>query len=147
MKNRWKYIVIAMLSLVVIFHIGVVIYIADEDFELTSKDYYDRTLTYQETIEAARLAKSLKWEYRISESGRTLLLAVRTPDAEPARLEAATLTLYRPDNSDLDHHSNLEVDGEGFRATIPQLAKGRWRLTVNGQWQGKPVHYETDFSM
>lgn len=140
--NHWKYVVIGLLLSVAIFHIGAIFYIGDRDYQLTSTDYYDREIAYQDTLEALRAGKAYIWT--TEEQGQYLYIAVRDVNQQPVTLNQPKARLYKPNDAALDQDQDMELTGPGnYRLTVGQLKAGPWKLTVEGQQNDQAIAWQT----
>lgn len=144
-KNYWKYIIMTLLGLVATFHIGAVIYIIDEDYELTSKDYYEQELDHEGMIERVRAGKSYKWDLRLTTEG--LQLKVADAAGQSVALEDVTLHLYKPNESESDKKLRLKPNADGNYVTPTSLAKGLWHARVEAKSGGNAVAYRTSLAL
>ena len=142
MKNYWKYIIIALLAGVAVFHFGALYMIWDEDYELTSADYYEQESAYVEMTARLKAGAPYRWDCRL-EQGRIRLAVHDAADAVPA-LETVRVRLYKPDNAAADRELSLEADGRGaWHAATGALPSGLWRLTVLAELDGTELAHKT----
>lgn len=140
--NYWKYIVIALLSSVAVFHVGAIFYIGDRDYQLTSTDYYDREIAYQSTLEAMRAGKAYIWT--TEERGDELLINVRDANQQALQLETPSVHLYKPSDNRQDQDQVLAMTEPGcYRLKIAQLKPGPWNLTLTAKAAGQPIAWQT----
>ena len=146
--NYWKYIIIGLLGFVALFHAAVIWYIRGENYELTSPDYYDRELRYQERIDKLRAGKAYAWSCRLSEDQRWLELQVVDPNGAAVVLSDISVTLYRPNDAGLDRQLLMEPGGSsGYRAPLAELEPGLWKVTVDAtNDRGTALAYQTRLS-
>lgn len=144
MKNYWKYIVMTLLGLVATFHIGAVIYIIDEDYELTSKDYYEQEAGHEAMIERIRAGKAFNWELKYQ--GEGLLLKVTNPDGSPVSLDNIKLHLYKPDDSHNDRDMVLKPSEDGNYRVATTLTKGLWHARVEARQDQTAIAYRTSLA-
>lgn len=136
-KNYWKYIIMSLLGGIALFHLGALWYIWGNQYELTSKDYYAKTLRHQDMIERLREGKAFLWRYDVAEDGQSLVVDVRNPNGEGVALQEVKATLYRPDSAGLDQEITLAQGEAGvYTAPIDALKPGAWKLTVLANLDG-----------
>jgi len=147
-QNYWKYIVIGLLSFVIIFHLGAIWHIVGQRFELTSADYYEQDRQYQNTIDALEAAAAFKWRCQVDPARTGFELRVHDEQGEPVDLSAVELRLYRPNDASQDLTAPLAVAGAGhYRADLPLLADGRWRITVVAERDGQTLMYREETAL
>ncbi len=142
MNNTWKYIVIALLASVAIFHIGAIVVIGNRDYQLTSDDYYDREIAYQETLEAMRLGKALVCQ-AVETNGR-LEVSIKDLNGGAVVLADLSVHLYKPNDASQDRTQKLVAIAPG-RYQLPQavLKSGPWQLTLEGLFEGQKLAWQT----
>jgi len=140
-QNYWKYIVIALLAGVALFHIGAVSMIWGEEYELISGDYYAEESAYTEMIANLKAGAPYRWDYTLSE--RDVTLAVRdAADAVPA-LDNVRVRLYKPNDASADRELTLTRSEQGWTAPTGTLQRGLWRVTVLAELNGETLAYKT----
>lgn len=136
MKNYWKYIVIALLGGIALFHLTALWFIRGQNYELTSPDYYAQELKHQEMIDKLREGKSFVWECDVAEDGQSLVLDVKDLNGQDVALHEVKATLYRPDSAGLDQELLLAANEPGrYTAPINALKPGPWKVTVMANHQ------------
>lgn len=107
--------------------------------ELVSADYYSRSLTYDQRIDAARTGDALAREVSAVFGGDPLAIVVTLPRAHAAAAEG-TLTFYRPSSAGSDLVVPIALDAAGQqRVEAGRLASGRWILKM--EWSAGGVRY------
>jgi len=140
--SNLKWLVYALLGSVMLFHFVAIWYVREQRYELTSPDYYQRELGYQETIERYRAGEDLQWQVSLDAGRGRLSLQARDRGGANVALEDLTGRLYRPNAAGMDRDIALEAAGDGsYVAIFEPLAGGRWNLTLEGTWQGRAVAY------
>lgn len=170
-KNYWKYIIFTLVAFVVIFHIGAIIYIQQgPNFELTSRDYYERGQSYESEIQAVQRGRTLNWQLDFNKDGQVIAELSPLPtgtEVEIEQIQMITLELQRPNRSEWDRMLTLErvqetsspvTDGdEGATgesvddASDPVhrfvhdsvLQAGRWRVRASFEWNELQYLYKT----
>ncbi len=142
MNNAWKYIVISLLASVAIFHVGAIVVIGDRDYQLTSTDYYEREIAYQDTLEALRRGKAMIW--RTAEQNNRLEIKVTNLNGQPLTLAQPSVRLYKPNDADQDRSQALATDEPGtYGLDLTNLKPGPWQLTVEGLHEGQKMAWQT----
>ncbi|MDJ0835139.1 MAG: FixH family protein [Acidobacteriota bacterium] len=141
MKNYWKYIVISMLAGVAVFHIGAVMYIWGENYELTSPDYYEQESAYMDLVPKLKAGAVYQWQANFSRDGVSLKVT-DAAGAVPA-LENLTLALYKPDKAGLDRTLTLTPDGSGAWRAEAGLVTGLWRYTITANLGETELAYKS----
>jgi nitrogen fixation protein FixH len=121
-----------------------VIFALGQPVELVSADYYSRSLTYDQQIDAARQADGLGETMGATRSDDGRSVIVRLPRAQAQSADVSgTLTLYRPSSVGADRVVPLAVDAVGTqRVSLDGLARGRWILKMDWQAQGRRYYRE-----
>jgi nitrogen fixation protein FixH len=105
--------------------------------ELVSADYYQRSISHDARLEAARHADELGDTVRVSTvaDGRALMV---TLPRDHRSVVSGTLTLYRPSNAHADRVVPLTVDANGIqRVSLDGVAPGRWIVEMEWQAHGR----------
>ncbi|MCB1042937.1 MAG: FixH family protein [Acidobacteria bacterium] len=128
--NPYKIMVFALLSFTVIAHIFAFISAHSIDIELTSNDYYDREIRYQDTLEARRRAQAFNWQLEVTGNQATLTLSHKDQTPFPSDIHAY---FYRPQQASADHQIVFEPLGDGtYRASTGHVSAGLWKVTLTG---------------
>lgn len=107
--------------------------------ELVSADYYSRSLTHDQRIDAARVGDALAGGVSAVLAGEPLAVVVTLPRAHAADA-AGTLTFYRPSSAGSDIIVPIALDASGVqRVDAARLAGGRWILKM--EWSAAGVRY------
>ena len=130
----WKYIIISLVSFVVLFHVGAIIYLNQgPSYELTSSDYYEKGQAYEQEIQALNRGMLFSWDLDVSTPGKMRLSLVPKEGPHPISpgVQAIQIELLRPNDSTMD--STLELireTNENQFSGDHQLKKGRWHARL-----------------
>ena len=146
--NYWKYIVMSLLGLIMLFHIGAVWHIRGNHYELTSPDYYARELDHESMLAKLRAGSGWQWQVNLKSGTRELLISVTNAEGIAVPLSHAQATLYRPNHADLDQAVELVGQQDNrMIARLDRLDQGRWDLTVEGVIGQTQVAYHERLSV
>lgn len=107
--------------------------------DLVSADYYSRSLTHDQRIDAARRADALAGTMEVALAGDPLAIVVTLPRSHAADA-SGTLTFYRPSNVRNDVVVPIALDTGGVqRVDAGRLASGRWIVKL--EWSSGGVRY------
>ena len=119
----------SLLAGVAVFHIGAVVYIWGEDYQLTSEDYYEEEQTYSDMVQRLRRGSAYTCDLQLNT--RSLRLAVRDVTDGRPELSDVIVKLYKPDDADADQELVLKRDENGvWFADLDGLRPGLWQYTV-----------------
>lgn len=105
--------------------------------DLVTEKYYQKELTYQESINASKNAKQLSSPVKIYRSSNGL--TVEFPENFDPTLLKGKVFLYRPSNKHLDFEMPLSLSNNYLLVPENRLLDGRWNITV--QWTYKDTPY------
>lgn len=138
----WKYIIMGLLAGIMLFHFSALYYIRNQNYELTSPDYYQKELEHQDLIEAIKHGKQYQWEVSLSDDQSFLSVSVMDANGSIANLSHLTIQYLRPNDSKLDQHIHLTRQQDGhFAGELLPLAAGRWNCLIQGELQGKAIAF------
>lgn len=131
----WKYIVIALMAFIVVFHIGAIIYIQEgTNFELTSRDYYQKGQVYEQEIQAMNRGNGFSWEFNVNQPGKIVVTLVPNSGDTvfSSMVKTMTLDLMRINDSNLDTSLTLTRQGDTLVFSgDAHLKKGLWRMAAS----------------
>lgn len=103
-------------------------------YDLVTKEYYQEGLKHDERQKAIARTKALETSPSIEIDVPHERLIIRVPDFA----HDAVLTLYRPSDSRLDKHYDLQ-DGAPSQISLLDLHPGRWEARIS--WQTDQKNY------
>ncbi|CAM1373031.1 Cytochrome C oxidase Cbb3 [Tenacibaculum litopenaei] len=140
MKLNWgTSIVIAIIAFIGFIMYFVITMSTDKSYnhDLVTEKYYQKELTYQESINASKNAKQLSSPVKIYRSSNGL--TVEFPENFDPTLLKGKVFLYRPSNKHLDFEMPLSLSNNYLLVPENRLLDGRWNITV--QWTYKDTPY------
>lgn len=144
----WKYIILGLLVSIMLFHFGALYYIRNQNYELTSPDYYQKEIEHESLIEAMRQGHAFKWDLSYSDDNTFVFLKVTDANGEVAALEELSIQYDRPNNASFDQHIHLvKQESSHWAGQIEPLAAGRWNCLVTGRYQGRDIAWQQKLNM
>ncbi|WP_423129148.1 FixH family protein [Gaoshiqia sp. Z1-71] len=115
-----------------------------QDYYLVEKDYYQKSVNYQEQIERIRNANQLMVKPDFSYGNHRLTLQL--PPEFKGKTIAGQLRIYSPVNEAYDLSFNLKPD-TALRQylALEQLPKGRYTLKLDWTAGEKAYYFEQNF--
>lgn len=139
MRLNWGWAIGLVYVAFVVATLSFVTFAFSKPVELVSADYYSRSLTHDERIDAARVGDALAGGVSAVLGGDPLAVIVTLP-RDHASDAKGTLTFYRPSSAGSDVVVPLALDASGLqRVDAGALAAGRWILKM--EWSSGGVRY------
>lgn len=143
MKINWGMGIVIAIGLFMTF-ILVLVYkmTVDEkyDYDLVVEEYYKKELAFQEEIDAERNALSLSESIKGTKVDSGWLLTF-PKEIDSSKIKGSVF-LYRPSNKQLDFDFSIELSGLNLLIPDERLLDGRWNITVEWEYDGKPYLYK-----
>ncbi len=137
----YKVLIFGLLSVAVIANLVAIFVSTQLDIDLTSADYYEREINYEETLEARRRGQGFQWTIDHENNIMSVHLKAHTNSPMPVAMHAY---LYRPQTAASDFEIELKAQESGlFNASMPLLDPGKWRLTLRGDTPSGAIEYQT----
>ena len=110
------------------------------DYDMVVEEYYKQELAFQDEIDAEKNAMSLseRIEGKKVENGWLLTFP---KELENSQIKGSVF-LYRPSNKQLDFDFSIELSGLNLLIPDERLLDGRWNITVEWEYKGKPFLYK-----
>ena len=112
----------------------------DYNHDLVVEEYYKKELAFQEEIDAEKNALSLSERIKGKKVDNGWLLTF-PKEIEGSQIEGSVF-LYRPSNKQLDFDFSIELSGLNLLIPDERLLDGRWNITVEWEYKGKPYLYK-----
>ena len=141
-KFNWGKGIFIAITVFVIGILSMVSYLISLDFYLVNNNHYEEGVQYQKTIDSKARTDSLAEPVVILFDDERVAVKVVFPDAVMEKAQEGTISLYRPNNSEMDMKLPIEF-GAGNTHVIPmeRMDKGKWVLTIN--WKMDSLDYVT----
>lgn len=139
MKMNWGKGIVLSFLIFMIAILSMVIYILNQKFDLVADNYYEKTLTYQNQIDAEKRTLSEKEIVFIEEEK---LIINYTEEI----IQGGEIYFYRPSDSSKDFKQSFETNENGlFELPLNSLLKGYWKIQVS--WIKDSNKYYTEKSV
>lgn len=112
------------------------------DHDLVTEDYYKKELEYQDSIEKEKNAKGLKAQVSWKKTNEGLLI-VFPEELNPKQIKGHVF-LYRPSNKAFDFEMPLSLSDHNLLIPDKLLLDGRWNISVDWKYDGKPYLYKKE---
>ena len=112
--------------------------------DLVTEDYYKVELAYQNDINKQNNAKTLK--ENISYTKTSEGLRIQFPKSFDVKKITGNVFLYRPSNKHLDFETPISLSEHYLLVPDKRLLDGRWDITVDWQYNGKPYLYKASIT-
>ena len=108
--------------------------------DLVETNYYQKSITYQQKIDAMENVKQLSAPPAISINPESKTLKIILPAEFKNKTVNGDIRFYRPSDSRLDFNRPFQPDSAGSQViSISGLAKGKWQIQLS--WHDGKTHY------
>lgn len=142
-KFNWGH---GLLIIIVLFMSGMLYLVSlclNENFDLVTKDYYEKELAYQSQIDRFKNTSALSTPVRIQYDKSASSIQIELPEEFKDISLPLNIHLYKPDNARLD--KSLVLQAQQSHTTIPAetLSNGLWRVQITWSNDGKEYYSES----
>ncbi len=140
MKINWGTgIVIAFVLFIsfILYFVFQMTFSSEYDGEMVLEDYYQEEYIFQQAIDAQQNGRALKQNIEISKGPETIY--VNFPKEFDYEGITGTIHMYRPADKRLDFTNKIELESSSYAIPSEKLAKGKWEITIN--WQYDEIDY------
>jgi hypothetical protein len=138
----WPGMVIALLSMTVVFNVVIYNVANAGDGAQPVEDYYGKAMSYDETKDRERAAQNLGFDWQVGlvdagELGRRVEVVVRDAQSQPVERLKARVELRRPSLARPVAVGDLAaVSGEAgtYMLTTPVQREGLWDVVIDGTY-------------
>lgn len=144
MKNTsnksWPLGIIFVYGIFVIGLIAAVFLSVDNNVQLVTNNYYEKTLTYQSQIDRIKNTQALTQQPDISFSKEKTEMILTMPLLSKGHSYSGTIRFFRPSNSSLDQNFILKCNTQGIQhISLSTVASGMWKIQL--QWSDGQKEY------
>ena len=132
MKFNWGTGILIFICMFIISTILTVALLMNEDVELVTDNYYEKTLVYQKEIDKLERSAEVSGKIDLVYSNKELI--IKFPKKLSGSIKSGEIYFYRPSDASLDFTQSLLLDTAGTQTlNTGRIAKGLWNLKV--KWQ------------
>lgn len=140
------------LAVVIVFFVvatlSVVGFIISLDFDLVSKDHYEKGVQYEEQIQKIEHARALDEPVQIQFMTEEDAVEIIFPKQIASQQLSGTVTLYRPSDSSLDRTYRLQLNDDSIqKIDTRELAHGKWLVKLEWQKAGQSYFEQASIFM
>ena len=136
----WPVGIFVFYGLFVLALLVVVFITLNNDVDMVTSNYYEKTLVYEDQITRIRNTNTLPTKPEIAFSRDKTNLILTMPEISGARNFNGTVRLFRASDSKLDKNFKLTINDLGQQLIpIANLQKGKWEVQI--QWSDGHKEY------
>lgn len=136
MKMNWGKGIVLSFIIFMIAILSMVIYILNQKFDLVADNYYEKTLTYQNQIDAEK--RTLSEKEIVFVENQNLII-----NFSEEKIHKGEINFYRPSDSSKDFKQSFETNENGlYELPLNSLSKGYWKIQVS--WTKENNNYYTE---
>jgi hypothetical protein len=113
------------------------------EFDLVSKDYYEKEIAYQEQIERHKNTSALSADVKFALDKSAELLNIELPKEYESESVPLLLYLYKPDDAGLDRKFQLTAEHAQASFQTADLKQGLWHIQLSWEKDGKGYFTES----
>ncbi|NCS88398.1 MAG: hypothetical protein AUK34_14580 [Ignavibacteria bacterium CG2_30_36_16] len=141
MKFSWGTGIVIFICVFMVITIFSVVMMMNEDVELVTDNYYEKTLVYQDEIN--KLERSAELSEKINLVYSDKVLRIKFPKELTKSIKLGEIYFYRPSNVSLDFKLPLILDTSGTQSVnVEKIADGLWNVNLKWQINGKDYKFE-----
>jgi len=139
--SKWPVTIFVFYGLFVLALLFAVFFTLDNDMEMVTSNYYEKTLKYEEQIERIKNTHALNAQPKIAFNKEKTILVLTMPEISGQRNFSGKINFFRPSNSKWDKRVNLQCDDQGKQLfPLSNLETGKWQIQI--LWaDGKKEYY------
>ena len=129
-----------------IFVIGLIVAVflsLNNDVEMVTSNYYEKTLTYEDQITRIKNTKALTQQPDIAFNQDKSVMILTMPEILEEKNYTGKIKFFRPSNSSMDKSLKLQCDAQG-KQIIPlsTLVSGKWKVQLLWSDGQKEYYFE-----
>ncbi len=146
MSNKgkiWSRGIFIFYTVFIILLISAVIYSINNNVELVSKNYYEKTLSYENQIQAINNTSTLAVKPVIGVDKDKQQIFLLMPQEFSAQTIKGKINFFRPSEKRLDFSALLNCDSQNKQAfPMHKMASGKWKIQVTWEAGSKKYYFE-----
>lgn len=113
-------------------------------YDLVTEEYYAKEMVYQDEIDAETNTNNLVEKIKSKKVSDGWLLTFPN-ELDPTKIKG-NVFLYRPSNQRLDFEIPMELSSSNLLIPDKSLIGGRWNITIDWTYDGKPFMFKQEIS-
>lgn len=140
MKLNWGHKIAIVYGIFMTFMITMLIVSMQYDNELVNEDYYARELLLQGQIDASGNMAAAPFQVELASANG--LVEVQFTGLSAKAHPTGDVRLYKPDDATLDESHSLLLDTQNRMTIVPRGLRGRYKVSVRFDIDGKDYYAE-----
>ncbi len=126
--------------------IGILVYNSmRQQFDLVSKDYYQKELAFQEVIDAGKNQSGLSRPVDITQADGHIIFGF-PPEFSEQDIKG-TINFYSPANAAWDRNYAIAANGIVFSIPIGTMEQTLYQVKISWEYNGKKYYQENEVSL
>ena len=115
----------------------------NNDMEMVTDNYYEKTLKYEDQIDRIRNTNALPEKPLAVLSRDKAFVILTMPEISGRRNFEGNVHLFRPSNFKLDRNFPLQLNNQGIQLIpVSDLDSGKWEIQIQWQVSEKEYYFE-----
>ena len=115
----------------------------NNDMEMVTDNYYEKTLKYEDQIDRIRNTNALPEKPLAVLSRDKAFVILTMPEISGRRNFEGNVHLFRPSNFKLDRNFPLQLNDQGIQLIpVSDLDSGKWEIQIQWQVSEKEYYFE-----
>lgn len=141
MRFDWGTGIVIFICVFMVITIFSVVMLMNEDVEIVTNNYYEKTLVYQNEIDKFERSAELSGKIDLVYSDK--VLHIKFPKELTSSIKLGEIYFYRPSTASLDFKLPLILDTTGAQSLKgDKIAEGLWNVNLKWQINGKDYKFE-----
>ena len=131
-KNKsWPFSIAIFYSFFVVIFIAFMFYSFDNNIQMVTENYYEKTLNYEEQITRIRNTNALKTKPVFNANKATKEIYLIMPENFDKETVKGKITFFRPSDSNLDQTIDLKINENNVQVIpVSGIVDGKWEAQL-----------------
>ncbi|HRO41591.1 MAG TPA: FixH family protein [Flavipsychrobacter sp.] len=145
MKISWGTRVAVLYGGFVVLMVTLVTLAMKQDFQLVSKDYYQKEIQYQEVIDAGKNQATLSAPVVFKANSEAVTIAL--PEEFAEKIVTGNVEFYAPVDAKFDAKFALQLESNSMSIPRTSLHPTKYQVKINWEAEGKKYYQETTLNL